>query len=411
MTAPAHDPYASLRIRDFRRFILSQLCQTLGSQIQVVVVGWQVYGLTRDPLSLGLVGLAEAVPFIGLALIAGQVADRFDRRRVALAATSLSLLCALALLGLTRFELVSPSRVWPIYLVVVASGVARSFLQPSRVALAVALVPRELLPNAITWRTSTWQGAAVAGPALGGLLYGWSGPMLAYGADALLLALSVMALLGVRGRFYGQARREGEPSEGLLSGIRFLRTQPILLGALTLDLFAVLFGGAEALLPIFAAEILHVGPEGLGLLRAAPAAGAVVTSLYLSHRPPLTRAGRDMLVSVVIYGLCIIGFALSRNLVLSLALLFVSGLMDNVSVIIRSTMLQMLTPQHLLGRVAAVNAIFIGASNEVGAFESGVAARLMGTVAAVIFGGCMTLGVVAVVAWKVPALRKLERLT
>ncbi|MEO8139476.1 MAG: MFS transporter [Gemmatimonadota bacterium] len=403
-----HDAYAALRIADFRRFIACMMAQTFGTMIQAVVVGWQLYQVTHDPLALGLVGLAEAVPFIGFALPAGQLADRVDRRRVCLAALLVLFGCAVALFGMTTAGLLRADTVWAVYAVIFVSGIARSFLQPTRTALSADLIPREIYLNAITWRSSTWQFAAVAGPAAGGLLLGFGGAGLAYGTAALLLLLSWLALFRVKARPRPAATENVSGLQGLLEGIRFTRTQPVLLGAITLDLFSVLFAGAEALLPVFAVDILHVGAEGLGILRAAPAAGSVLMSIYLSHRPMKARAGWTMMISVALYGMCISGFGLSTSFPLSVLLLGLSGMFDNVSVVLRSTLLQTLTPRHLLGRVAAVNAVFIGSSNEIGAFESGVAARLLGAVPAVVFGGVVPILVVVLIAWRVPALRRLE---
>jgi MFS family permease len=407
----AHDPYAPLRYPNFRLFILSLLAMTLGTQTQAVVVGWQLYALTRDPLALGLIGLAEALPYVGLALFAGHVADAGDRRRISVVALVALLACSAALLAFT----VTPGflgrhGVWPFYAVIFASGIARSFLQPARQALGAELIPRELYVNAAAWRTSTWQTAAVVGPAIGGLLYGFAGAAAAYVVIVAMLAVATAAFAWIA---YAPRPRESDPvtvGEGLRSGLRFVFSQPVLLGALTLDLFSVFLAGSEALLPVFASEILHVGPQGLGVLRAAPAAGAVAMSLYLAHRAPIERAGRVMLVAVAVFAVCIIGFGLSRSFWLSLTLLAISGMADNVSVVIRSTLLQLLTPPALLGRVSAVNAIFVGSSNELGAFESGVAARLLGTVQAVVLGGIASLGVVTTVAARVPQLRQLKRL-
>lgn len=271
--------------------------------------------------------------------------------------------------------------------------------------------PRELYANSIAWRSSSWQASSVGGPALGGVLYSLGGASLAYGADLVL----VLAALGC----FAAVPRQPLPAqpgaavpllESLRAGLRFVFADRVVLGALSLDLFSVFFGGAVALLPIFAKEILHAGPAGLGLLRAAPAFGSVLMSVALAHRPPMTRAGRALLAAVALFGLTTIGFALSTSFWLSAALLALGGAADNVSVVIRSTLLQGRTPMHLLGRVMAVNSIFIGSSNELGAFESGTAARLMGTVPSVIFGGVMTLAVVGVVGWRVPALRRLGRL-
>ena len=284
--------------------------------------------------------------------------------------------------------------VWAVYAVMLVSGIARSFLQPTRTALSADLVPRELYLNAVTWRSSTWQFAAVAGPAAGGLLLGFAGAASPTPWPRVLLLVAWLALIRVAARLQPAASEGVAGMAGLLEGVHFLRSQPVLLGALTLDLFSVLFAGAEALLPVFATEILHVGAEGLGMLRAAPAAGSVLMSVYLSHRP-LKRARRGIvLVSVALYGLCISGFGLSSSFPLSVLLLAFSGMFDNVSVVMRATLLQTLTPRHLLGRVAAVNAIFIGSSNEIGAFESGVAARLLGPVPAWSLGGMVPILVV-----------------
>ena len=406
-----HDPYASLRIPNFRWLIISLLTMNVATQLQAVVVSWQIYALTRDPLSLGLIGLAEALPFIGFALPAGHLADRLSRLRIMRAALSALLACSATLLWFTiQPGVVHPGRVWPIYLVIFVSGIARSFLQPSRTALSAEVVPRLLYPNAVTWRSSTWQLAAVVGPALGGLIYGFGSVTAAYAVDASLMLTALLAIARIR----HVAPSRGQASESMLeslgSGIRFVRSQPVVLGAMALDLFSVLFGGATALLPVFADTILHVGPEGLGVLRAAPAAGAVVMSLALAHRPPLKRAGRTLLVNVALFGLFMIVFGVSRSFPLSLAALVVSGMVDTVSVVVRSTLLQVLTPEHLLGRVSSVNAIFIGSSNEIGAFESGVAAKLLGTVPSVVVGGLATLMVVTTTAIGVPELRRLREI-
>jgi MFS family permease len=403
------DPYAPLRFVSFRWFIVSLLPATLAQQIQAVVVGWQIYALTRDPLALGLIGLSEALPFIGVALFAGHVADRIDRRRVSIISLGVMLLCSATLFSLS-FHLRPGSRIWPIYLVIAVSGVARSFLTPARAALAADLVARELYARASAWRSAAWQLAAVLGPALGGLLYAFGSARLAYGVAVSLFLVAVVCLAQVHRVVMAPVGETESVWESLGGGVRFVLNQPIVLGALTLDMFSVLFGGAVALLPIFAAEILHVGPQGLGIMQAAPAVGAVAMSLVLTHRPPIQRAGRALFIAVAGFGLSIIGFGLSRSFVLSVALLVASGLFDMVSVVIRSTLLQVFTPPHLMGRVSAVNSIFIGSSNEIGAFESGVAAKLLGAVRAVLFGGAMTLLVVSATAWKVPPLRRLREI-
>jgi MFS family permease len=408
--AERHDPYISLRNPNFLWYVASLVALTLGTQIQATVVAWQVYALTKDPLSLGLVGLAEALPFIGAALYAGHIADRHDRKRLSLIAVAVQFGCGVALLVLTVYSArFLTGRVWPIFAVVSLSGLARSFLQPARTALGADIVARETYANAVTWRSSLWQFAAVVGPAVGGVIYGFSGPRLAYIVEAVLCATALVLFAQIAYTRHPVVPDEGTIGENLTIGIRFLMTQPELLGAQFLDLFSVLFGGAPALLPIFASEILHVGPQGLGVLRAAPAAGAVLVSVFLIHRR-IRKAGPMLFLCVATFGLCWILFALSRSFWLSLVLLLISGMVDNVSVIIRSTLLTLRTPQHMLGRVSAVNQIFIGSSNEIGSFESGVAAKLLGTVRSVVFGGLMTLAVVGVTAWKIPPLRKLNQL-
>jgi len=408
--AERHDPYVSLRNRNYLWYLASLIVLTLGTMIQATVVAWQVYAITKDPLSLGLVGLAEAIPFVGAALYAGHVADRHDRKLLSLAAIGVQTAAAAGLLLYTVKSEALGGGVAPIYALAFVSGVSRSFLQPARTALGAELVPRETYANAVAWRSSIWQFGAVVGPALGGVIYGFAGAVMAYAVEAALclLGLALFALIAYERR--PRTAREGSIGENLTVGIRFLLKQPELLGAQLLDLFSVLFGGAPALLPIFTSEILRVGPEGLGVLRAAPAVGAVLMSIVLAHRH-LRRAGRTLLLCVAGFGLCWVFFALSKSFWLSLVLLAVSGMLDEVSVVIRSTLLTLRTPEHLLGRVSAVNQIFIGSSNEIGSFESGVAARLLGTVNSVIFGGLMTLGVVGVTAWKIPALRDLDELS
>ena len=405
------DPYVSLRSPDFRWYAASLVAFTLATQIQATVVAWQVYALTHNPLALGLVGLAEALPFIGAALFAGHFADIHDRKRIAMYSMSVQALCGAALFAYAlRPAILATHGVWPIYGVVLVSGLARSFLAPARTALSAEIVPRETYANAVAWRSSLWEFAAVAGPALGGILYGFSGAGAAYGTQFALSAVSVGLFAAIVYRPRIIPAEPGSVRENLTVGIRFLLREPQLLGAQILDLFAVLFGGAVALLPIFAAERLGVGAQGMGVLRAAPSVGAVTMAIVLAHRR-LKRAGPILFACVGIFGLCWIFFALSRSFWLSLGLLVVSGMVDNVSVVVRSTLLQLRTPEHLLGRVSAVNQIFIGSSNEIGAFESGVAARLLGAVNAVVLGGLVTLGVVGVTAWKFPALRELDELT
>lgn len=404
-----HDPYSALRVKNFLWLILSYAASTVAREAQIVVVGWQVFSITRDPLSLGMIGLAEALPFIAVALYAGHVADRLPRRPIALAGTFGMLLSAIALLFFTTSGMIASGRVWPIYLVIFLSGITRSFTRPAFTALAAEVVTRDVYVNAVAWRSSTWQFAAVLGPAAGGLVYGFAGAAVAYAGVSVLMALALLALWLVAHEPGPQKREEMPLGESLGAGVRFIRKQPVLLAAMTLDLFSVLFGGAVALLPIFA-TLLGAGPQGLGLLRAAPAAGSLVTGIFVAHRPPMRRAGLALFAAVAVFGVTTIAFALSRSFMLSLALLTISGMADNVSVIIRGTLLQTMTPEHLLGRVSSVNQVFIGASNEIGAFESGLAARLIGTVPSVIFGGLMTLVVVGATMWRSPALVRMREI-
>ncbi|HLK91869.1 MAG TPA: MFS transporter [Polyangia bacterium] len=409
-----HDPYAPLRIVNFRWFVGSILAMAMGAQIQGVVVAWQMYAVTHDPLALGMVGLAEAAPFIACALYAGHVADYVDRRRIMLGALAILFGCSAALAVASALFLARGREDrWiqgAIYAVIVVCGAARSFLLPSRNALGADLVPRPLFPSAVAWRTGIWQVAAVSGPAIGGILYAWVGATSSYAIAAALMAVAFLMVV----RIVAPARPPVVRSESLVKSVRaglaFLFSRPIFLGAMTLDLLAVLFGGAVAILPLFADEILHVGPQGLGALRAAPAIGAVAMSGLLALRPPPGRAGRLFLSAVAMFGVFTIGFALSRSFWLSILLLALSGAADMLSVYFRGTLLQVLVPSNMLGRVSAVNQIFIGSSNEIGAFESGVAAKLFGTVTSVVAGGAITVVVTLITAWRVPSLRRLDRL-
>jgi MFS family permease len=404
----AHDAYAALRFREYRAFLVATGSVNAATQIQSAVLGWQVYALTGDPLALGLVGLAEALPFLTLTLVGGWAADRVDRRTLSTAS-----LAAVAVSGawLVALSLGTPDSVLPFYGAQALAGAGRAFFRPATTALGAEIVPREHYLNAATWRSSIFHSAMVIGPALGGGLIAIGGPALAY---AVVLALSAAGLVGLsavapRPRSVSLSGR-GQLAAELSDGVRFVFRHPLLLGAMSLDLFAVLFGGATALLPVFARDVLGVGEVGFGFLRAAPAAGSVLTSFVLARAGPLRRAGPALLWSVALFGATWIAFALSRSYALSLALLAVGGGLDGVSVVLRSTLVQLETPQEKMGRVAAVNSFFIGSSNELGAFESGAAARLLGTVPSVVFGGVMTLLTVGVVAWRAPALRRLRGL-
>lgn len=402
----AHDSHAALRFRGYRAFLAAVAAVSVATQIQSAVLGWQVYQITGDPLALGMVGLAEALPFLSLTLVGGWAADRTDRRALSLAG-----LAAVGASGawLLALSLRPPGSVLPFYAAQALAGAGRAFFRPASAALGTELVPRAHYQNATTWRSSVFQGAMVLGPAAGGALIALGGVRLAWAVVLGLTAtgLAALASLAPRPR---PASAPGRFLDDLADGVRFVFGRQVLLGAMSLDLFAVLFGGASALLPIFARDVLGAGEVGFGLLRAAPAAGAVAMSLLLARFGSFRRAGPALLGSVALFGITWIAFALSRSFALSLALLAAGGALDGVSVVLRGTLLQTGTPQEKMGRVSAVSGFFIGSSNELGAFESGVAARLLGVVPSVVFGGAMTLVAVAMVAWRAPDLRRLERI-
>ncbi len=400
--AAAGSPFAH---RDFRRFFASRIASGVAIQIFNVGVGWHVYDLTGDPFALGLVGLVTFLPSVLLALLTGQVADRFDRRTVLAAAFALA---ALAVAGLLLLQLVRSRAVLPVFLLVFSFGCARAFANPAGAALLPTLVPTDLLRVAVTWNSMAFQGSIVVGPALGGLLWLLGGTVV-FGAalGGLLLASALVSTLGARPP---AAAGEERGLSSLLAGFTYIRARRVILGAISLDMVAVLLGGATALLPIFAKDILQVGPAGLGALRAAPAVGAVAMALWLARRPLERRVGRTMLLAVAVFGLAMAGFGLSTSFLLSLACLAVAGAADMVSVIVRQTLVQLETPDAMRGRVAAVNTVFIGASNELGEFESGVVAGLIGTVPATVLGGLGTI--VAAFAWGrlFPELRDRDKL-
>ena len=409
----SNDPYAVLRIGDFRAFISAKFCITLAIQIQGVVVGYQVYELTKDAFSLGLIGLAEAIPSIVVSLYAGHVADIVVRKKIIMWCLSTLVFCSCSLLFFTTdlSTIITTLGVLPIYGVIFVSGIARGFLTPANFAFMPQLVPRELFSGAVTLNSSSSEVATITGTAAGGFLYGLLGVTFAYTVDAALTIVGLLLILNVASKPLPPESHEQGMVEKIRAGLRFVFTNKIVLGAISLDLFAVLFGGAVALLPIFAGEILKVGPIGFGFLRAAPGIGALLIALVMMHNPIKRNMGRILLWCVAGFGLCMIGFGLSTNFWLSLFLLMASGGFDCVSVIIRLTLLQTLTPENMKGRVSAVNNIFIGSSNEIGMFESGVAAKAFGVVPSVILGGCMTIGVVGVIGWFGKSLRRLQKVS
>jgi MFS family permease len=394
-----------LRHRDFRVFLAGRFLSASAVQVQNVAVGWLVYDITRDPFALGLVGLAEFLPAIGLALVTGHAADRYDRRLIMVGCYVLTTLIALGL-GICAWS--RTTDVWIIYALMLAFGVTRAFANPAGQALLPNLVPREEWGSAIAWGSSVWQTATIIGPALGGLLYA-VGETAVFGAAVLSFAATAVLFASIRHRSASVDHGEAD-WDTLLAGLRFIRSRPAIFGAISLDLFAVLLGGATALLPIYARDILEVGPTGLGILRSMPAAGAVVVAGYFAFRPLQHHAGRRMFEAVAIFGLATIAFGVSTSFPLSLACLFVLGAADMVSVVIRQTLVQAETPDGMRGRVSAVNAVFIGASNELGEFESGSVAALIGTVPSVVVGGVGTLVVAALWARWFPDLRRRDRL-
>ncbi|MBK6876136.1 MAG: MFS transporter [Ignavibacteria bacterium] len=404
------DPYIALRFWEFRNFTIARLCITIASQMQAVIVGWQIYEITKDPLSLGLIGLAEAIPSISVLFFSGHITDTSDRKKIVMASVFLMTICSMLLLVIASgsLDFTDQMTVYGIYAVIFLSGIGRGFSAPSFFAFVSQLVPKENLPNAITWNTTTWQTGAVSGPAIGGLLYGIIGPTNTYVTILIFWIIAIALLIPIKKKPKPEQLESQSLIEQLTAGLKFVFEKKIILGAITLDLFAVLFGGAVALLPIFAGEILFVGPEGLGALRAAPSIGAVIMAVYMTRKPLTKHAGRNLIIGVFGFGICIIVFGLSRNFFLSFAALLLSGAFDSVSVVIRATIIQLMTPDNMKGRVSAVNSIFIGSSNEIGAFESGVAAKLLGTVPSVIFGGIMTLLIVTFVTFISPRMRKLK---
>jgi MFS family permease len=394
-----------LSIPSYRYFLATRLLLTLALQMQAVIIGWEVYKISGDALSLGLVGLAEAIPAISIALYAGHIADIHNRKTILLASLFTILVSSIGIYFSLQNQ--QQSLLW-VYAFICLSGFARGFYAPASFATISQLVPREMLTYAGTLNSTIWQFASVIGPAIGGFTYGYLGLQ---GSYYFILAFSLAALLSlaqIKIRFEPNPLKNEKIIARLKEGVAFVYHNKIILSALSLDLFSVLFGGATALLPIFANEILKTGPEGLGLLRAAPSAGAVIMMTYLSLRKNLSQPGITLIRAVGAFGLCMLFFGLSTNFYLSLFLLFLSGAFDSISVVVRSNILQLNTPDSMRGRVSAVNTIFIGSSNEIGAFESGVAAKLLGAANAVIFGGIMTLGIVGFTQSKAKSLKTLS---
>jgi MFS family permease len=398
---------AAFRYPNFRHYMMARFLTTISSEMQSVAVGWQVYEITRRPLDLGLVGLAQFLPGICLFLVAGHTADRVPRLRILRTCYVGFSLCSLLLL---LFTLRGLSSALPIYGILLLNGTVRAFNGPASQAFIPLLVSKNDFPNAIAWSSSVFQTSTIAGPMIGGVLYGVTGSPVWVYTSAAIAYFGAFLFLG-RVKIPAAERSHSATSAGVvLDGLHYIWHNKLILGAMSLDLFAVLLGGAVALLPVYAREILKVGATGLGALRSAPGVGAVVMSIVVAHWPLRRRAGATMLWCVFAFGAFTVVFGVSRNFALSLVVLFLLGASDTISVIVRHTMIQLGTPDEMRGRVSAVNMVFIGASNEVGQFESGITAQWFGTIPAVVLGGLGTMLIVLLWSWWFPSLRQLDEL-
>jgi len=398
---------AAFRYPNFRYFMTARFLVTASSEMQSVAVGWQIYSLTHRPMDLGLVGLAQFAPGILLFLVAGHTADRIARNRILRACYGAFSICSLLLLALTFHGFTA---VWPIYAVLLLNGIVRVFNGPASQALLPLLVPNEHFPTAVAWSMSTFQTAMIFGPMAGGIIYGIAGSPIPVYCCAVIAYLSALLLMWRIRVQSATSPRTPASLTMVLEGFRYIWRNKLIFGSISLDLFAVLLGGAVALLPVYAREILNTGAYGLGLLRSAPSIGAVTMAIALAHWPLRRRAGLTMLACVFGFGVFTIVFGLSRNIALSLAALVLLGACDMVSVIVRHTLVQLATPDAMRGRVSAVNMLFIGASNEVGQFESGLTAQWFGTVPAVVLGGVGTITIVLLWTWLFPSLRRVNEL-
>ncbi len=412
MSEDADAPRTPLASPGFRGLMTFRILNILSYQIVAVTVGWHVYELTRNPWALGLIGLAEVLPYFCVAPFAGYLVDHLHRRKLgAFACAGLALTAAILTAIAAGWIPVGPGSIaqaWPVYAAIMLTGCVRSFLGPVYNALFARVLPRPLFARGASFGSVVFQTGLVVGPAIGGLIVGWSGKTASYATAFVLAVAAAVAVLRIAVTEPPVLLQRAPVFASIREGLRFVFGHQILLGALALDMFAVLFGGAVSLLPAFIKEILHYGPEGLGILRAAPALGAVAVGVWFTRHTPERNAGRILLFAVAGFGICIIGFGLSTHFWLSAALLLGSGLCDGVSVVLRSTILQLTTPDEMRGRVSAINGIFIGSSNELGAFYAGSMARLLGLVPAVVFGGCMTLAVVTATSRLAPRLRRLD---
>ena len=398
---------AMLRQPGFVQLLLYRITAMLSYQIVAVTVGWHIYEITRDPFSLGLIGLAEVLPYFCVAPFAGYLVDHLPRRKLGIAAC-FGLIATAAVLVTVAMRWLPFGGVWPIYLAIALTGMVRAFLSPVYNALFARVLAREQFARGAGFGSVVFQAGMVLGPALGGVLVGWGGKGLAYAVAMGMALLAVLALALLKVEEPAPPQTRAPIFASIAEGARFVLGNQIMLGAMALDMFSVLLGGVVAMLPAFIHEILHYGPQGLGILRAVPALGSVCVGLWLARHPLHRNAGRTLLFAVAGFGLCVIGFGLSRHFWLSAAILLFYGACDGVSVVVRSTILQLATPDEMRGRVSSINGIFISSSNELGAFYAGSMARLLGLVPAVVVGGCAVLGVAAITAWKTPQLRRLN---
>ncbi|WP_225872802.1 MFS transporter [Pedobacter frigoris] len=405
------DPYAALRYREFRSYLGMRFFFTFAYQMQAVVIGFHIYQLTKDPLALAFIGLCEAIPSISIALYGGYVADKSEKRGLLLKIFSGVFLCSLVMLIVTTKQMhayVPTSYIVPImYCMIFGIGIARGFFSPATFSLMAQIIPKKLYPNSSTWNSSSWQMASILGPMAGGLIYAFFGITVTYIVIISFIFIALVCIFFLKPHPPTFIPKESIV-KSLTEGVRFVFKTKMMLGAMSLDLFSVFFGGAVALLPVFAHDILKVGSEGLGFMRAAVSSGAVITMLAMTRFSPMNKPWRNLLIAVTGFGVSIICFGLSKNFYLTLLFLFAEGAFDSISVIIRSTIMQLLTPDEMRGRVSAVNSMFIGSSNEIGAFESGLTAKLMRTVPAVVFGGSMTIVVAGITYLKTKGLLKLS---
>ena len=405
------DPYAALRYKEFRSYLGMRFFFTFAYQMQAVIIGFHIYHLTKDPLALGLVGLCEAIPAISIALYGGYVADKSEKRGLLLKVFIGVFICSLVMLVVTSSQMhpyVPVKYIVPImYLMVFGIGIARGFFSPATFSLMAQIVPKEIYPNSSTWNSSSWQAASIIGPAMGGLIYGFFGITATYSVILFFIGIALICIFFLKPHPPTYIPKDNI-IKSLTEGVKFVFNNKMMLGAMSLDLFSVFFGGAVALLPVFANDILKVGSEGLGFMRAAASSGAVITMLLMTRFSPMNKPWRNLLIAVTGFGTSIICYGLSKNFYLTLVFLFMEGAFDSVSVIIRSTIMQLLTPDQMRGRVSAVNSMFIGSSNEIGAFESGLTAKLMRTVPAVVFGGSMTILVAGITYMKTKRMTKLS---